>query len=101
MNSRRVVRKVKKKTRVQLSHVVAIAFVVYFAYTFFDQQVKINRYNSQIEMYNQELEAKQNLVEYYNTQSENITSDEYIESVARERLGLVKPYETIYVDANK
>ncbi len=101
MNSRRVVRKVKKKTRVQLSHVVAIAFVVYFAYTFFDQQVKINRYNSQIEMYNQEIEAKQNLVEYYNTQSENITSDEYIESVARERLGLVKPYETIYVDANK
>ena len=101
MNSRRVVRKVKKKTRVQLSHVVAIAFVVYFAYTFFDQQVKINRYNSQIEMYNQEIEAKQNLVEYYNTQSENITSDEYIESVARERLGLVKPYETIYIDANK
>lgn len=101
MKNRRVVGKVKKKTRVQLSHVVAIAFVVYFAYTFFDQQVKINRYNSQIEMYNQEIEAKQNLVEYYNTQSENITSDEYIESVARERLGLVKPYETIYVDANK
>ena len=101
MNSRRVVRKVKKKTRVQLSHVVAIAFVVYFAYTFFDPHVIINRYNSQIEMYNQEIEAKQNLVEYYNTQSENITSDEYIESVARERLGLVKPYETIYVDANK
>ena len=101
MNSRRVVRKVKKKTRVQLSHVVAIAFVMYFSYTFFDQQLKINRYNSQIEMYNKEIEAKQNLVEYYNTQNDNITSDEYIESVARERLGLVKPYETIYVDANK
>ena len=101
MKNRRVVGKVKKKTRVQLSHVVAIAFVMYFSYTFFDQQLKINRYNSQIEMYNKEIEAKQNLVEYYNTQSENITSDEYIESVARERLGLVKPYETIYVDANK
>ena len=101
MKNRRVVGKVKKKTRVQLSHVVAIAFVMYFSYTFFDQQLKINRYNSQIEMYNQEIEAKQNLVEYYNTQNDNITSDEYIESVARERLGLVKPYETIYVDANK
>lgn len=100
MKSRRVVRKVKKN-RVQLSHIVAIAFIMYFAYTFFDQQLKINRYNSQIEMYNQEIEAKQNLVEYYNTQNENITSDEYIESVARERLGLVKPYETIYIDANK
>lgn len=100
MKSRRVVRKVKKN-RVQLPHIVAVAFVMYFAYTFFDQQLKINRYNSQIEMYNQEIEAKQNLVEYYNTQNENITSDEYIESVARERLGLVKPYETIYIDANK
>ena len=101
MKNRRVVGKVKKKTRVQLSHIVAIAFVMYFSYTFFDQQLKINRYNSQIEMYNKEIEAKQNLVEYYNTQNDNITSDEYIESVARERLGLGKPYETIYVDANK
>ncbi len=99
--NRRVVKKVKKKKGVQLSHIVTIAFVVYFGYTFFSQQLKINRYNSQIEMYNKEIEAKQNLVEYYNAQNENISSDEYIESVARERLGLVKPYETVYIDANK
>ena len=99
MRKRRNVK--KKKKSFNIVHLAAIAFVLYFGFTFCDQQIKINKYNSQIEMYNKEIEAKQNLVEYYNTQSENITSDEYIESVARERLGLVKPYETIYVDANK
>ena len=52
-------------------------------------------------MYNKEIEAKKSLVEYYKNQNENISSDEYIESVAREKLGLVKPYETVYVDSNK
>ena len=54
-----------------------------------------------IEMYEKEIKSKQNLVEYYNNKNENISTDEYIESVAREKLGLVKPYETVYVDANK
>ena len=52
-------------------------------------------------MYTKEIESKQNLVEYYNNKNENIKSDEYIESVAREKLGLVKPYETVYIDSNK
>ena len=30
----------------------------------------------------------------------NINSDEYIEEVAREKLGLVMPYEIIFVDAS-
>lgn len=91
----------KRRKSLNIVHVVVIVFVVYFGYTFFDQQLKLNKYNSQIEMYQKEIESKQNLVEYYNNKNENITTDEYIESVAREKLGLVKPYETIYVDANK
>lgn len=91
----------KRKKSLSLFQVVAIVFLAYFGYTFFEQQIKINKYNSQIALYNQEIEAKQSLVEYYNNQNENISTDEYIESVAREKLGLVKPYETVYVDANK
>ena len=52
-------------------------------------------------MYQKEIDAKKNLIEYYNNQNDNINSDEYIESVARDKLGLVKPYEKVYVDANK
>ena len=88
----------KRKKSLNIIHVISIAFIAYFGITFFNQQLKLNKYNSQIEMYT---EAKQYLVEYYNNKNENISTDEYIESVAREKLGLVKPYETVYVDSNK
>ncbi len=94
-------RKVKKKKKnVSIVHVMTILFIVYFGFTFFNQQLKLNKYNSQIEMYEKEIESKQNLIEYYKSRKENITTDEYIESVAREKLGLVKPYEKVYIDAN-
>ncbi len=91
----------KRKKSLSLAHVVGIVFLTYYVYTFFDQQLMINKYNSQIALYTQEIESKQNLIEYYNSQNENISSDEYIEAIAREKLGLVKPYEIVYVDANK
>lgn len=99
MKGRKVIKKRKKS--LNIIHVVSIMFIAYFGYTFCNQQMKINKYDSQIEMYQKEIESKQNLVEYYNNTNENITTDEYIESVAREKLGLVKPYETVYIDANK
>ena len=99
MRKRRNVK--KKKKSFNIVHLASIAFVLYFDFTFCDQQIKINKYNSQIEMYKKQIEAKQDLVEYYNNKNENITSDEYIESVAREKLELVKPYDVVYIDSNK
>lgn len=99
MKGRKVVK--RKKKNLNIVHIASIAFIMYFGFTFFNQQLKLNKYNSQIDMYTKEIESKQYLIEYYNNRNENITTDEYIESVAREKLGLVKPYETIYVDSNK
>ncbi len=99
VKGRRVIK--KKKKSLNIVRIMAMAFIGYFCVTFFKQQMQLNKYNSQIEMYSKEIESKQNLVEYYNNRSENITTDEYIESVAREKLGLVKPYETVYIDSNK
>lgn len=91
----------KRKKNINIIHIAVFLFFVYFIYTMFDQQIKINNYNSQIEMYESDIKAKNDLVEYYSEQSQNIQSDEYIESVAREKLGYVKPYEKIFVDANR
>ena len=52
-------------------------------------------------MYNSEIESKKSLSEYYKEQSKNTTSDEYIEQVARDSLGYVKPYEKVFIDTNK
>ncbi len=91
----------KKKKNFNIVHVAAFAFILYFLVTFSDQQIKINKYNSQIDMYEKEIEAKQDLVEYYQNKNENIKTDEYIESVAREKLELVKPFDIVYIDSNK
>ncbi len=90
-----------KKRRFGILHIFLIVFVGYFVYTLVDQQIQINKYDSQIKMYNSDIKSKKALTEYYNKQKNNIQSDEYIESVARETLGYVKPYEKTFVDANK
>ena len=81
----------KRKKSLNMVHIFIIGFVMYFSVTFFEQQLKLNKYNSQIDMYTKEIESKQNLVEYYNNKNENIKSDEYIESVAREIMFAIVP----------
>lgn len=91
----------KQKININIIHVISVIFCIYFVYTMLDQQIKINNYNSQIEMYEKDIKTKNSLVDYYSKQNENIQSDEYIENVAREKLGYIKPYEKIFVDANR
>lgn len=94
------INKVNKK-KFRMIHLVLIVFSVYFVYTLIEQQVQINKYDSQIEMYSADIKNKEELEEYYDKQKGAIQTDEYIENVARENLGYVKPYEKIFVDANK
>ena len=89
------------KRRINLFTVFSILFVSYFVYTVFDQQIQINKYNSQIDMFTNEIEAKELETQYYKRQKEHINSAEYIEDLAREHLGYVKPYEKIFIDTNK
>lgn len=93
--------KINKKKKIRPVMIVLFTFSVYFVYTFIEQQVQINKYDSEIEMYTADIENKRELVNYYNNQKGNTKSDEYIENVARESLGYVKPYEKIFIDANK
>lgn len=103
MRKNRVVEdsKKNKKKKIKMIHIFMLVFSFYFVYTLVDQQIQINKYNSQIEMYRADIKSKTELTDYYNRQKGSIQTDEYIENVARETLGYVKPYEKIFVDANK
>ncbi|MDF2865618.1 MAG: hypothetical protein K0R72_427 [Clostridia bacterium] len=92
---------VVKRKRISVTGILFVFVCVYFVTTFIDQQISINRYNSQIEMYKADITNKEALSKYYEEQQDNVETDEYIEQVARESLGLVKPYEKIFVDVNK
>jgi cell division protein FtsB len=90
-----------KKGKISFTGIIFVLVGVYFVTTFIDQQISINKYNSQIEMYEQDIANKEALSKYYDEQQDSVETDEYIEQVARDSLGLVKPYEKIFVDVNK
>lgn len=91
----------KKSRNINLYKIFFAVFMAYFAYTMYNQQVQINKYNSQIAMYNQDISTTDKLTTYYKSQASNMQTDDFIEKMAREKLGYVKPYEKIFVDINK
>lgn len=99
--SRSIKQNAKRKSKFNYFKLLTVFLVGYFLYTIYNQQVQINKYNSQIDMYNSDISAKISLVDYYKSQKSNAQTDEFIEAVAREQLGYVKPYEKIFIDVNK
>ena len=94
--------KPKRKIKIfRISNIIGLIAICYFVNTLAEQQVTLNKYNSQIETYEMQIEAKKKDLELYVVDEVTETTDEYIEKVARESLGLVKSYETIYVDISK
>lgn len=94
--------KKKGKFRVfSIFNIIIVSMASYVIYTIANQQVALNKYNSQIEAYEVQIKAKKDLLELYTIDKDNETTDEYIEKVARESLGLIKPYEKIYIDVSK
>lgn len=91
----------KSRKKINFARIFGIVIFVYFISVFCIQQFRINEYKVQEEYYenaiaeiNEEKLAKEELMAQTNTA-------EYIEQVAREKLGLVKPYEKIFMDINK
>jgi len=91
----------KGKKKLKLTRVLLIGVFVYFASVFCIQQFRINEYKVQEEYYTNAIsEINEEKAEYEALASQSNTA-EYIEKVAREKLGLVKPYEKIFMDVNR
>jgi cell division protein FtsB len=81
--------------------IFVIAFFAYFVVTLIEQQkiiyvnnVKANDIRSKVQS---ELRINEELKKY----RENLESDEYIEKIAREKLGMIKPGERIFFDIDR
>lgn len=81
-----------------IKKIIILLLIVYVAYTFFSQQTVLNSYATGQEYYSnkiqEETEYKQSLLEL----KDNLSSPEYIEQVAREKLGMYLPNERVYFD---
>ncbi len=83
-----------------LSTLLITSVFVYFAYVLIDQEIQLQRLSEEIEQYQVKLDEANMKTEELKETKNIINTDEYIENYAREKLGLVMPYETIFVDAS-
>ena len=89
--------KIIKKLLVTL--LVTFGFI-YMGYILINQQSKLNNLNTEIVYYNREIEEENLRTENLNDMISSMTTDEYMEEVARNQLGLVMPSEIIFMDAS-
>ncbi len=80
---------------------VAAVVVFYFAYTLITQQISISKKNEEIKALESQVQEAENESDRLQGEIENLQDPEYIEKIAREKLGLVRPNERVFVDSNK
>lgn len=73
---------------------VTALIVVYFLFTFAGNAIKAHQLNQQEGQLNAEIGSLQEKYQSLQALEQYLKSDEYIEEIAREQLGLVKPGET-------
>lgn len=77
--------------------IIFIVLVLYFAYILISQEIKYKELIDDRENYTLEIdELKLKIIELYDV-IEVISTPEYIEKMAREKLQMVKPDEIIYI----
>ena len=100
----RAVRTIKKTGRVKINIkrmavcAAVFLFIVYFICAVIGQQVRLNRKNDEIAALNENIEAASRETERLNKELENVNDPEYLERMAREKLGMVTPNERVYID---
>ena len=74
--------------------------LMYACFVIVKQEMQFVEYKKEIDTYARLIEEEELKNEQLNITKDGISSDKYIEEVAREKLGLVLPSEIIFVNAN-
>lgn len=95
----------KKKRKFNIINFLFSVFVIYFAYTAFNQYQVLNELNNQIDVKKMEKAEVEKEVQELKLDVEKMNDEEalleLVEKIARDQYKMVKPNETIYIDKNK
>ncbi len=91
----------KKRKKFNLWTLILLVSACYFIYTVYNQQVYIEERNVQYAKLEKEIHNETVKNQQLAKQKSQIATDEFVEKIAREKLGYVKDGEKIYVDTNK
>lgn len=90
--------KIIKKHYMKFIFLIAACYVVS---VFTSQQKMINSYNSEIKSLESKISKEEETKDSLNKLKTNVDSTEYIEEIAREKLGMYLPNERVYIDIGK
>ncbi len=93
-------KKTKKKVSVKtLTKALGILTVcVYVACTLIKQQITLSKCDDAVEEYKAKIAEAQTEKQKLEDELEKADTDEYLEQVAREKLGLIKANERVFID---
>lgn len=91
----------KKRKGIRLIHVFLIFLVIYVTIVLNHQRNLMKNMNAKKEQNQVEIDKLKKDIEELNKEIENSDSLEFVEKIARDELGMVKPREIIYIDKNK
>lgn len=90
-----------KRRKVNWVKLCTILFLaIYATYTLIKQEIAINKYEKEKESYMEQINLANKKHEEYKHYSEYVKSEEYIEKIAREKLGMLLPEERVYIAVN-
>jgi len=84
-----------------VKRIVIVSIFIYVLCIFINQQKTLNSYKSTQAYYHEQIDEQTEYQKKLEETKTNINSKEYIEKMAREKLDMYLPNETVYVDVEK
>ncbi|CAK7041200.1 septum formation initiator family protein [Tissierella carlieri] len=94
-------KKNRKKKKIKLMHIAVWFLFIYVGVIFWNQRNLMKNLEFKKQEIASEVQALEKDIENLNKEIENSDSLQFVEKVARDDLGMVKPREIIYIDKNK
>ncbi len=85
----------------KILNLILVLVFVYACFTFFNQQAKLNSYSQDISYYSAQIEELKLKKEELEEEQKNVNSEKYIEEVARKKLEMYLPNETVFQIINQ
>ena len=81
--------------------ILFIVIACYVVSIFVSQQQTLNNYKKEIKKCEEQIQEAEETQTSLIAMKENVNSPEYIEQIAREKLGMYLPNEKVYIDIGK
>lgn len=89
------------KKKIKFNRILLICFILYIAYILLSRNQVLRSYKQEEKKYQNLIAEEQQKNAELLQEKENLDSTEYIEEIARDKLGMYLPNERVYIDISK